>query len=184
MKMQLPPERTGRHSQGWRAFTLVEVIVSMAIIGISVGALLTGVSSSVFNVRMARENLRATQIMLEKTETLRLFTWEQLNTLSFFTNGATQTHYLSDDAGRQYICSHFAQNYDPNSTNAQGLTYSGKIRFYDPRSHPYDIATSYSTNNMKAVWVELTWDTGKIHRTRSLATLVTRNGLQNYVYGY
>lgn len=182
MKMQLQPERTGRHSQGWRAFTLVEVMVSMAIIGISVGALLTGVSSSVFNMRMARENLRATQIMLEKTETLRLFTWEQLNTLSFFTNGSTQTHNLSDGAGRQYICSHFAQKYDPNSTNAQGLTYSGKIRFYDPRN--YSINSSYASNNMKAVWVELTWDTGKIHRTRSLTTLVTRNGLQNYVYGY
>ena len=133
-------------------------------------------------MRMSRENLRATQIMLEKTETLRLFTWDQLNTMSFFTNGSTQTHFLSDAAGRQYICSHFVQKYDPNSTNAQGLTYSGKIRFYDPQN--YSIDAPYATNNMKAVWVELTWDTGNIHRTRSLTTLVTRNGLQNYVYGY
>ena len=108
---------------------------------------------------------------------------ESGSSFRWLTNGATQTHYLTDGSGRQYICSHFAKKYDPNSTNAQGLTYSGKIRFYDARSTPYNINTSYSTNNMKAVWVELTWDTGKLHRTRSLTTLVTRNGLQNYVYG-
>ena len=181
MKMNLQSERMERQSQAWRAFTLVEVMVATAIIGISVGALLTGISQSVFNMRMARENLRATQIMLEKTETLRLFTWDQLNTPSFFTNGSTTVHYLSDGAGRQYLCSHFVQKYDPNSATAKGLSYSGKIRFYDPRN--YSINTSYSTNNMKAVWVELNWKTGKINRTRSLTTLVTRNGLQNYVYG-
>ncbi len=181
MKMPVQLEQTGRHSPGWRAFTLIEVMVAMAVIGISVGALLTGVSSSVFNMRLARENLRATQIMLEKTETLRLFTWEQLNTLSFFTNGATKTRYLNDDSGRQYICSDFVQRYDPNNTNAQGLTYSGQIRFYDPRH--YLINTSYATNNMKAVWIQLVWTNGGMNHTRSLTTLVSRNGLQNYVYG-
>jgi prepilin-type N-terminal cleavage/methylation domain-containing protein len=182
MKIHLQPEQTRRCASGWRAFTLVEVMVSMAIVGISVGALMTGISQSVFNMRMSRENLRATQIMLERTETLRLLTWEQLNTLSFFTNGASQTHYLTDGAGRQYICAHFTQRYDPNSTNAQGLTYSGKIRFYDPRN--YSITPTYATDTMKAVWVELTWKTGNISRSRSLTTLVTRNGLQTYVYGY
>ena len=164
-----------------RAFTLVEVMVAVAIIGISVGALLTGVSASVMNMQMSRENLRATQIMLERTETLRLLTWDQLNNPNFFTNGSTQVHYLTDGAGRQYICSHFNQRYDPNSTNAQGLVYSGKIRFYDPRN--YGITPTYASDSMKAVWVELTWKTGKISRTRSLTTLVTRNGLQSYVYG-
>ena len=182
MKMNMQSGKMGRDTGAWRAFTLVEVMVAMAVIGISVGALLTGVSSSVLNMRMARENLRATQIMLEKTETLRLFTWDQLNTFNFFTNGATTTHYLTDGAGRQYICSHFAQKYDPNSTDAQGLTYSGKVRFYDPRI--YSINSPYAIDNMKAVWIELTWNTGKIQRTRNLTTLVSRNGLQNYVYGY
>jgi prepilin-type N-terminal cleavage/methylation domain-containing protein len=181
MKMNVQSEQMERQSQARRAFTLVEVMVAVAIIGISVGALLTGISQSVFNIRMARENLRATQIMLEKTETLRLFTWDQLNNPNFFTNGSTSVHYLVDGASRKYLCSHFVQKYDPNSTNAQGLSYSGKIRFYDPRN--YSIDTTYSTNNMKAVYVELTWKTGKINRTRSLTTLVTKNGLQNYVYG-
>jgi prepilin-type N-terminal cleavage/methylation domain-containing protein len=181
MKMRVQMATAGRVSRESRAFTLVEVMVAIAVIGISVGALLTGVSASVLNMRMSRENLRATQIMLERTETLRLLTWDQLNDASFFASGSTQVHYLTDSAGRQYICSHFQQKYDPNSTNAQGLTYSGKIRFYDPRN--YSITPAYATDSMKAVWIELTWKTGKIFRSRTLTTLVTRNGMQTYVYG-
>lgn len=170
-----------RASRQSLAFTLVEVMVSIAVIGISVGALLTGVSASVLNMQLSRENLRATQIMLERTETLRLLTWDQLNNFNFYTNGSTQVHYLYDGAGRQYICSHFTQKYDPNSASAQGLTYNGKIRFYDPRV--YSITPAYASDSMKAVWIELTWNTGKIMRSRSLTTLVARNGLQTYVYG-
>jgi prepilin-type N-terminal cleavage/methylation domain-containing protein len=193
MKIRLNPLPRRRLATRGQAFTLVEVMVAVAIIGISVGALLTGVSSSVFKMRMARENLRATQIMLERVETLRLYNWEQLTKQSFFGGSPPAlpyAHALYDSAGRQYICTHFEEKYDPNSANAQGLRYSGKMRMYDPRESkdpngkPININTSYSTNDMKAVWVEVTWQTGKIARKRTLTTLVSRNGLQNYVYGW
>ena len=53
-------------------FSLVEVVIAMAVAGVSVIALLSAISSGMLTMQMARENVRATQIMLEKTETLRL----------------------------------------------------------------------------------------------------------------
>ena len=48
-------------------FSLVEAVMAMVIRGITVVALLSGVTSGMLTMRMARENLRATQIMVERT---------------------------------------------------------------------------------------------------------------------
>src|SRR5204863_9159663 len=83
------------------AFSLVEATVGMAIIGTTVGALFTGFTSGFFTMQLARENLRATQIMLEKMETIRLYSWKQV------TNSA-------------YIPNTFTNFYDPQSTINRG----------------------------------------------------------------
>src|SRR5882672_783086 len=61
------------------AFTFVEVIIAMAAVGVVVVALYLGISSGFSIIRLARENLRATQIMVEKMETVRLYNWDQIN---------------------------------------------------------------------------------------------------------
>src|SRR6266487_2661671 len=66
------------------AFSLVEVTVGLGIIGTVVGAMLSGIMTGTFTMRMARENLRATQIMLEKVETIRLYSWDQVNNKNGF----------------------------------------------------------------------------------------------------
>lgn len=137
-------------------FTLVEVVMAMVIVGISVVALLSGISHGMFTMRIARENLRATQIMLEKTETLRLYNWDQLNTTNF-------------------ILTSFTETYDPTATNG-GLSYAGTVAI---ASVP--MATTYG-GEMKQVTISLNWTTGSINRNRSFTTLVARNGLQNYIY--
>jgi prepilin-type N-terminal cleavage/methylation domain-containing protein len=81
-----------------RGFSLVEVVIAMAIVGVSAFALLSGISSGMLTMQMARENVRATQIMVERTETLRLYSWDQLNTTNF-------------------IQTAFTESYDPVSTN-------------------------------------------------------------------
>jgi len=48
--------------------------MGMAIAGIVVFSLYAGINFGMFNLQMSRENLRATQIMLEKVETLRFAT--------------------------------------------------------------------------------------------------------------
>ena len=49
-----------------QAFSMIEVTMSMGVIGVSVAALFSGFTSGFFTMQLARENLRATQIMLEK----------------------------------------------------------------------------------------------------------------------
>src|ERR1051325_12061578 len=91
------------------AFSLVEVTVGLGVIGTAVVALFSGFTSGFFTMEMARENLRATQIMLEKTETLRLYNWDQVNTAGF-------------------VPTTFSAPYDPNSTNGStGVVYSGRL---------------------------------------------------------
>ena len=140
------------------AFSLVEVVIAMSVVGVSGIALLSGISSGMLTMQMARENVRATQILVEKTETLRLYSWDQINTTNF-------------------IQTSFVERYDPNSTNGgQGLSYTGTIAI---ASVP--MTTAYS-DEMKQVTVSLSWRTGGINRNRSFRTFVARNGLQNYIY--
>jgi uncharacterized protein (TIGR02598 family) len=139
-------------------FSLVEVVIAMAVVGVSAIALMSGISSGMLTLQMARENVRATQIMVEKTETLRLYSWDQLNTTNFLLTG-------------------FTEKYDPNSTNGgQGLTYSGTVTIA-----AVPMSTAYS-HEMKAITISLNWTTGRINRNRTLTTFVARNGLQNYIY--
>jgi type II secretory pathway pseudopilin PulG len=137
-------------------FSLVEVTVGMAVIGTTAIALFSGFTSGFFTMQMARENLRATQIMLEKTETLRLYSWDQINTGGF-------------------IPTSFTAPYDPNSTNT-GIVYSGLMTIT-----PCAIPTTFS-NDMRTVTVKLDWKTGSLNRTRTFTTYIARNGLQNYIY--
>lgn len=51
---------------GRRAFTIMEALIALGLIGTAGVALLAGLSSGFVMMRFARENLRATQIMLEE----------------------------------------------------------------------------------------------------------------------
>ena len=128
----------------------------MGMIGTVVAAILSGIMTGTFTMRMARENLRATQIMLEKTETIRLYSWDQINTAGF-------------------IPTAFTAPYDPNSTNS-GITYQGRMTIT-----PCPLSTTFS-NDMRAITVTLNWTTGSLNRSRSFTTYIARNGLQNYIY--
>src|SRR6266550_5024857 len=106
MKFKLLGSRTRSRA----GFSLIEAIIGMGMIGTVVGAMLSGITTGTFTMRMARENLRATQIMLEKVETIRLYSWDQIN----------QTTPVP------FIPRAFTNRYDPNSTG-QGLSYIGTI---------------------------------------------------------
>src|SRR5436190_17437671 len=102
--------KTGRAHLNARpaAFTLVEVMVGMIVIGVSVFALYGAICSSYDTTCLARENLRATEILTEKTEAIRLYDWDQITTADF-------------------IPATFSTPFDVASTNAPGPTYNGTI---------------------------------------------------------
>ena len=162
MKIKLAfSKQTGLHSATARrrkmaAFSIVEVTVGMGVVATSMAALFSGFTTGFFTMQMARENLRATQILLEKTETLRLYNWDQINTPGF-------------------IPATFTNTYDPNSQN-KGVSYSGTLTVANA-----PIPSSYS-NNMKQVTVTVNWATGSLNRSRTVTTYVAHNGLQSYIY--
>jgi len=142
------------------AFSLVEATVGMAIIGATIGALFTGFTSGFFTMQLARENLRATQIMLEKMETIRLYSWKQV------TNSA-------------YIPNTFTNFYDPQSTINRGTKYTGTMTITPPTAA--DIGSSYR-DDMRKVVVKVDWTTGHLKRSRQFTSYVSRYGLQDYIY--
>ena len=140
------------------AFTLMEGVVALMIVGISFVALYSGLTYGFSRVQFSRENHRATQILIEKMETIRLYSWTQLNTPG-------------------YIPKKFEVSYYPNaSVTEAGVLYKGELAIEDS-----DMAENYG-DAMKKVTVMLTWKSGKIERERSLSTYVSQLGLHKSVY--
>ena len=158
MKLQL--SRAARlHRTG--AFTLVEVTIALGVLGLVLSILYNGITAGFFTVRMGRENLRATQIMLEKAETLRLYNWSQI----------TNSGYIKTDFTVPYD-----PNADPDSGTGRGAVYSGPIEI-----EPADLATDYSAD-MRRITIRVNWKTGGLDRTREYQTFVSRYGMQDYIY--
>src|SRR5258707_14708407 len=124
---------------GWRkaaAFTLTEVVVSLLVLGIMLVSLYAAFSSGFAFVKLSRENSRATQILVQKMENVRLYKWSQLTSNGFFTGNFTTRYDIQD----------------PN-TNDQGATYSVVVTTNSVAgSLPADYA-----KNMVAVTITLYW---------------------------
>ena len=121
------------------------------------GAFATGFSL----IKVTRENLRATQIMLERMETIRLYRWDQVIDPSYIPQTFTNYYYP-----------------DGLSKGSGGVMYTGTVRI---ASVPAALGSSY-TNNMRQVSVNIGWISGKQVRRRDMSTFVSQYGLQNYVY--
>jgi type II secretory pathway pseudopilin PulG len=155
MKIKLALSSRPRRKQA--GFSLIEASVGMGVVGTVVGAMLSGMATGTLSIRMARENLRATQIMLEKVETIRLYSWDQVTNSTF-------------------IPTTFAATYDPHGAPNVGLTYNGTMTI-----SPAPIDSSYS-NNLRMVTVHLSWQTAGLQREREFSSYIARNGLQDYIY--
>src|SRR5262245_54262821 len=140
-----------------RGFSILELVVAMALIGLLVLAVYGAITSGMGTIRMARENLRAPQILLEKMEAIRLYNWAQMNP--------------------SFIPPQFIANYELNSgsTNSR-ILYYGTVELAKANT-----GLTYE-NDLKQVTVRLRWKTGAIARTRAMTTYVCSTGIQNYIY--
>ena len=160
MKIRISNQTTAE--TGSRAFTLMEVLVAVAIISIEFVSLYLGMTQGFAIVQVARENLRATQILQEKTEIIRLYTWDQINTAGFIPPTFWAAFY---PAGPQ-----------TNQVN-QGVNYQGTMTISDV---PPPMNTASYASDMKLVVVGVDWASGNVQRHREMRTLVSRYGLHNY----
>jgi len=162
--MRLSSAIIGRPRRPELAYTLAEVVVSVFILSIIGTALLSGISFGFSVVGATREDLRATQILMQKAEAVRICNW---NTLQANCPISFQEWY--DPIGAQ--------------SNAGGATYYGTLELQAPTNIPN--SASYRSNivlvNVTVNWTGYNGSKAVPH-TRQLQTQVARYGLQNYIW--
>jgi hypothetical protein len=152
---------TGQVRRGENASTFIETLVGTSIMAIMFASLYTAMSSGFSMVSVARENLRATQIMLNRMEGLRLYNWNQL----VYSNMIPTT---------------FTENFYPlGSSGNTGITYYATMSITNLTLDP---PATYDAGMMRQVTVQVRWTSGGIERTRQMSTYVSEYGVQNYLY--
>src|SRR5215467_9331625 len=106
---------------GQRGYSVVEVMVSVCVVGAAFASVLAGFSVAFSVLQTARENLRATQVLQEKMETIRLYSWDQINTPGF-------------------VPSTFSASSNPTNQSS-GVIYTGTITITNAA-----LTEAYSTN--------------------------------------
>ena len=128
-------------------------------------------SPSLGALNSARENLRGTQVMIDKMETLRLYSWTQVSTFGSSTS---------------YIPSAFTESFFPTTTNyssstvSTGATGSGFVYYGTVAITNAGFTQNYS-NSLKQVTITLNWTNG-VRRSQTMSTYVGQYGIQNYIY--
>ena len=151
--------------RGLGGFSLIECVVAISVIMISFLTIFGCITFGFTVTQLSRENLRATQILLDKMEGVRLYSWTQLTNSSFLTPVFTNWFYETNDIGQL-------------NANGNGVLYTGLVSVTQ-----VPFSTSY-TNTMVLVTVTVGWtSSGKnIVKSRTMQTLVGEFGLQNYIY--
>jgi hypothetical protein len=152
--------KTGRQKHQ-AAFTIAEVVVAVFVLTIIGVGYYGGLGYGFGVLQTTREDLRATQVMMQKLESIRLCTWSELTNCTF------------------------TENYNPLTTNStSGTIYSGKL-VIGPATNLVN-SPSYQ-NNMALVTVGLTWTNYTrgvpLVHSRQMQSQVARYGLQNYIWG-
>ena len=141
------------------AYSLIEVLVAVLIVAIIAAAFYAALASGFGTVQSSREDLRATQILMQKLEAVRLCSWSELSSFPF------------------------SEVYDPLSSTP-GAAFAGTVTVSPASSIPN--SSSYAPN-MRLVTVTVAWadynGRDPIVHTRQMQTQVARYGLQNYIWG-
>lgn len=146
-------------------FTISETLIATVVVAVMAGALFGAFSLSFSVMQITRDDLRATQIAMQKMEAIRLFAWSQV----------LDTNYVKPT---------FVEFYDPSAPalSSAGSVYRGVVT----TSIPADLPEAYQTN-MRTITVTVYWTNynGKkpIVHSRQMQTCVARYGMQNYVWG-
>ena len=139
-------------------FTIVEVMMGVFVVALAIVTLFALLTVGFAIVRLNRESLRATQIMLNRVEGLRLYNW--------------------GDVEGGSIPSTFTETYSGLTGTNQGTIFTGRVDIGPAVQSP---ASGYSSTMMRTVTVRVTWTSGEQQHTRQMTTYVSKYGLQSYV---
>ena len=140
------------------AFSLVELMIGVALFGLVIGGVYSALVAQNAIVRLNTDNVCATQILTEKMELLRLFSWSQI------TNSA-------------FLPATFSGPFNSGvHSSSSGITYQGTVTVATPSM------TEAYVSNFVLVTVQIAWTNANVLRSRSASTLVSQYGLQNSIY--
>lgn len=146
------------------AHSLPEAIIAVLVIGVMLISLYAGFSSGFSIVQSSREELRATQILQQRLETIRLYRWSQLlDTNNYLT--PTFVEYLAPSG---------------QTNPAGGVVYAGTITLRPPPDLPAAYRDHLREVTVKVYWTNQSGST-EIVRSRQMQTYVARHGMQNYL---
>jgi prepilin-type N-terminal cleavage/methylation domain-containing protein len=137
-----------------RAFTLIETLFGMGIVSVLMVTLYAATATSLSIVQSCQENQRATQIITEKLDTIRLYNWTQIT--------------------NRYVPTNFVVGIDPAVDNSRPY-YTGTVVI--AQSSP---TTTYRSNLMQ-VTVNLNWVSQKRPQSKTMTTYMAKYGLQTYI---
>jgi len=156
-------DRTQIRCQAAAGHSLPEAIFAVCLVGVMFISLYAGFSASFSIIRSARYNLRATEILTQQTERLRLLNWNQvLDT-------------------QNYLRPNFVAPYDPEDswTNPAGPFYEGTIEAAIPTDWPAAYRDQARLITIKLSWTNLIGTTPVVNQ-RQIQTCVSRYGMQSY----
>jgi uncharacterized protein (TIGR02598 family) len=150
-----------------RAFSLIEAVIGMLIVSILTLSIYAALTTGFNTVRLAREDQRATQVLVQVMDQLRTVSWNSL------TNGTSLPAYT-------------LESFDPEKaiklgkgvSNTNALINHGYFTTITVNNATND--TTYSSN-MKQITVNVTWTSlSGMRRSRDFTTYVARYGIHNY----
>jgi hypothetical protein len=160
-----PAEASARAVAPGNGFTITETLIAGALVSV-IAVTLFGAFSFGFTVlQISRDDLRATQIMMQKMEAIRLFTWSQV-------------------LNPNYLKPSFVEYYDPAGvgSGSQGSTYRGFVTATVPTNVPAAYQTNMRTITVTVYWTNYNGSKAIVH-SRAMQSNVSKNGMQNYVWG-
>jgi len=135
-------------------------MVGIAVTAIMGVALYFGIGVAFSQLRLSRENLRATQILEGKMEIVRQYNWDQVVNLPGFIPASFTEPFFAD-----------------NPTNTpSNFIYTGTVIVTNA-----PVTETYS-NDLRMIKIKITWTSGGITHKRQATTFVSQYGLQKYVY--
>jgi prepilin-type N-terminal cleavage/methylation domain-containing protein len=155
-------QKNGSSSRGHAGMTLVEVMVAVGVLGIMITSLYAGFTYAFTQVRRGQENVRATQIIEERMEMVRLLNWDQIVNQPGYVPSTFKAPFFSDN---------------PTNTPTSGsFDYTGTVVV---AAAP--VTESYS-NNLRMVTIQVSWVSRGVACNRQMTTLVSQYGIQKYAY--
>lgn len=148
-----PRSSFARMKEARRAFTLVELMVGAGVLAVTIVALYGAFSFGFSTIKLSQQEVRADQILVQKLETLRVYNW---------------TNIVNN-----YVPTNFTEWFSANG----GVSYDGAVNV--TTFVPSAANESYS-DTLRQVTVSVGWISGGVPRVRTMTTLVSQYGIQNY----